>query len=235
MGRADVFGGPCRTTPPVRHPPPAPPSTSSPAPTTPSTPHPNPTKPSTTPSPKPPPPPPPGSANNCPPRPRSCVATVLGRQRLDHGWVPQGLLFAQGIAEDEQLAHAGGERHLRPMNGADGRRRHIRQALSREGGERICPCRSGPARCPADALEPPSARHPPTSSVGRRRPRLQPPTPMAARGGAGGAAGILGREAREHLRIHAKPGCCGAEVALGAGCHHHHAAPIVANNCTKHP
>ena len=37
-------------------------------------------------------------------------ATVLGCQGLGHGGVPHGLLLAEGVAEDEELAQAGSER-----------------------------------------------------------------------------------------------------------------------------
>ena len=48
--------------------------------------------------------------------PGSCVATVLGWQVQEgHGGVPEDLVFAEGIAENEQLAHAGGEGHLGPL------------------------------------------------------------------------------------------------------------------------
>ena len=39
-------------------------------------------------------------------------ATVLGGQGLGHGGVPRGLVLAEGVGEDEELAHAGGERQL---------------------------------------------------------------------------------------------------------------------------
>ena len=39
-------------------------------------------------------------------------APVLGRQGSGHGGGPRGLLLAEGVAEDEELAHAGDEGHL---------------------------------------------------------------------------------------------------------------------------
>ena len=44
---------------------------------------------------------------------------MLGCQGLDHGGVPDGLAFAQGVAEDEEFAHAGRQRHLGRLAGRD--------------------------------------------------------------------------------------------------------------------
>ena len=41
------------------------------------------------------------------------------RQGLGHGLVPGGLGFAERVAEDEQLAHAGDEVLLRRLTGRD--------------------------------------------------------------------------------------------------------------------
>ena len=36
----------------------------------------------------------------------------MGRQGLGHGGIPGGLAPAEGVAEDEQLAHAGDQGHF---------------------------------------------------------------------------------------------------------------------------
>ena len=106
---------------------------------------------------------PPGSAplrggigcSNC------VVRQVLG----GHGRVPGGLLFAQGIAEDQQLAQTGREgdlgplprRHQPPIEGADGRigarggeGRHIKH---RADGGAAAPDAAAAAPGPAVAIE----------------------------------------------------------------------------------
>lgn len=44
------------------------------------------------------------------------------------GRVPRDLLFTKGIAEDEQLAHSGGEHHLEPLS------RHDEPPIKDSGG-----------------------------------------------------------------------------------------------------
>ena len=47
------------------------------------------------------------------------MSNCVGRQALGHGRIPGGLLLAEGVAEDEQLAHAGDEGHLGRLAGGD--------------------------------------------------------------------------------------------------------------------
>ena len=90
------------------------------------------------------------------------VATVFGGQGLAHGRVPHGLLFAEGIAEHEELAHAGGEGHELGLAGRDealvegaearvgpagGKRGHIER-----GADRRAPTPDGAAPAPGAAV-----------------------------------------------------------------------------------
>ena len=86
-------------------------------------------------------------------------ATVLERQGLGHGRVPDGLGFAERVAEDEQLAQAGDEGHLGRLAGRDealvaGAQRGV-DAGGRQGGHGE---RGADLGAPAPTTPPPRVR-----------------------------------------------------------------------------